>query len=184
MDTKRPYRGENGGPPAKRAVNIANHASNGINTGPGAGGGEDDLIEEQLAAEAEVDYEDQDVRMVEEDLDVELGEAGRNWERPPVPPHNPQATSLGGHCAGQAGTSLQNGTIQADGKRCCAAFQQLDVDYYIGQPNQQLHRTDLTEVPILRMFGVTATGAFETSSTQRLNEAQDRACDCSSGLCK
>lgn len=39
-----------------------------------------------------------------------------------------------------------------------AAFQQLDVDYFIGPPNQQLYRTDLSEVPILRMYGVTEHG--------------------------
>jgi hypothetical protein len=39
-----------------------------------------------------------------------------------------------------------------------AAFQQLDVDYFIGPPNQQLYRTDLSEVPILRMYGVTEQG--------------------------
>lgn len=39
-----------------------------------------------------------------------------------------------------------------------AAFQQLEVDYFVGHPNQKLHRTDLQEVPILRMYGVTQQG--------------------------
>ena len=41
----------------------------------------------------------------------------------------------------------------------CAAFQQLEVDYYIGTPNQQVFRTDLLETPIIRMYGVTEHGA-------------------------
>ena len=41
-----------------------------------------------------------------------------------------------------------------------AAFQQMEVDYYIGPPNQSIFRTDLQEVPILRMYGVTEQGAL------------------------
>ena len=37
-------------------------------------------------------------------------------------------------------------------------FQQLDVDYYNGTPDKQLYHTDLTEAPILRIFGVTEAG--------------------------
>lgn len=36
------------------------------------------------------------------------------------------------------------------------------MDYFIGPPSvhsQQVHRTDLYEVPILRMYGVTEAGA-------------------------
>ena len=36
-----------------------------------------------------------------------------------------------------------------------AVFQQLDVDYVIGHPNKDVHTTDLAEVPIIRMYGVT-----------------------------
>jgi hypothetical protein len=39
-----------------------------------------------------------------------------------------------------------------------AAFQQLEVDYYIGAPNQQVFPTDLQETPIIRMYGVTEQG--------------------------
>ena len=42
--------------------------------------------------------------------------------------------------------------------RTHAVFQQLEVDYYIGAPNQQVFRTDLHEVPIIRMYGVTEQG--------------------------
>ena len=41
---------------------------------------------------------------------------------------------------------------------CDAVFQQMEVDYVIGHPNREVHRTDLTEVPIIRMYGVTETG--------------------------
>ena len=41
---------------------------------------------------------------------------------------------------------------------CRAVFQQLEVDYYIGAPDQQTFRTDLLEVPIIRMYGVTEQG--------------------------
>ena len=43
-----------------------------------------------------------------------------------------------------------------------AAFQQMEVDYYIGAPDQSMFRTDLQEVPILRMYGVTEQGACST----------------------
>ena len=39
-----------------------------------------------------------------------------------------------------------------------AVFQQLEVDYIIGHPNKDVHVTDLTEVPIIRMYGVTESG--------------------------
>ena len=39
-----------------------------------------------------------------------------------------------------------------------AVFQQLEVDYIIGRPNKDVHVTDLTEVPIIRMYGVTESG--------------------------
>ena len=51
-----------------------------------------------------------------------------------------------------------------------AAFQQLEVDYYIGAPNQQVFRTDLHETPIIRMYGVTEHGMTFTLLLQRLEE--------------
>ena len=44
-----------------------------------------------------------------------------------------------------------------------AAFQQLEVDYYIGAPNQQVFPTDLQETPIIRMYGVTEQGTHSCS---------------------
>lgn len=34
----------------------------------------------------------------------------------------------------------------------------MEVDYIIGYPNRDVHKTDLTEVPIIRMYGVTESG--------------------------
>ena len=34
----------------------------------------------------------------------------------------------------------------------------MDVDYIIGHPNKDVHATDLAEVPIIRMYGVTEAG--------------------------
>ena len=41
---------------------------------------------------------------------------------------------------------------------CTAVFQQIEVDYIIGRPNKDVHVTDLTDVPIIRMYGVTESG--------------------------
>ncbi|KAK9916868.1 hypothetical protein WJX75_008145 [Coccomyxa subellipsoidea] len=122
MDTsKRSFEGAGpSGPPMKRQNDS---------------GGVEELVDEQFEGvpeNLEDDGEDVDVRLLEEDLELHLGEAGRNWKRPDPPPQDPATDSL--------------------------AFQQLDVDYFIGPPNQQLYRTDLSEVPILRMYGVTEQG--------------------------
>ena len=39
-----------------------------------------------------------------------------------------------------------------------AVFQQLELDYTLGAPHPRAGLTDLTEVPIVRMFGVTDAG--------------------------
>ena len=41
-----------------------------------------------------------------------------------------------------------------------AVFQQMEVDYIIGHPNKDVHLTDLAEVPIIRMYGVTESGVM------------------------
>lgn len=46
----------------------------------------------------------------------------------------------------------------------CAAFQQLEVDYFLGEPNKKLLSTELTEVPILRMYGVSEKGKLSLIS--------------------
>lgn len=85
--TKRPWQGSVGGPPMKRAA------------AAGAGGGSgavDDELVEQAAFSAEADDlgEDEDTRLQMADIDVDLGEAGRNWERPLPPPLDPHAASI------------------------------------------------------------------------------------------
>ncbi len=72
------------GPPAKRPN--------------GSGGMDDELVDEQFEAVPEGledDAEDVDIRLLEEDLELHLGEAGRNWERPAPPFIDPKADSLG-----------------------------------------------------------------------------------------
>ena len=59
---------------------------------------EEEAIEEQMAVlpeSPEDDADDIDQHMLEEDLELHLGEAGRNWERPAPPPLDPSAQSLG-----------------------------------------------------------------------------------------
>ena len=41
---------------------------------------------------------------------------------------------------------------------CPAVFQQLEVDYAMGAPHHSYYPTDLKEVPVLRMYGVTESG--------------------------
>jgi len=101
--------------------------------------GDDDLIDEAFDMEPTED----DVDDVPADLDVEddvLGEAGKNWVRPAPP--------------------------QLDAARDRLVFQQLEVDYTSGAPNQQFYKSDLQEVPILRMFGVTELGARYSLQTR------------------
>ena len=80
MDShKRPPSGPHSGPAPKR--------------GPASGRDEiDDLIED----EANWDEEDAAVlQPPEEEMEVDLGEAGRNWMRPPVAPIDPKTQSVG-----------------------------------------------------------------------------------------
>jgi DNA polymerase delta subunit 1 len=94
---------------------------------------EDALIDEAFGLEPELD--DDLIEEPDADMEVdegELGEAGRNWSRPSPPPLDPASQSL--------------------------IFQQLEVDYNVAQPNTAFYPTDLKEVPIIRMFGVTEQG--------------------------
>jgi hypothetical protein len=64
----------------------------------GSGSVEDELIDEQFNAVPEGiedDAEDLDVRLLEEELELHLGEAGRNWERPEPPPLDTKLESFG-----------------------------------------------------------------------------------------
>lgn len=63
-----------------------------------SGGLEDEPVDEQLDAvpeNLEDDAEDVDERLLEEELELHLGEAGRNWKRPAPPPLNSATQSLG-----------------------------------------------------------------------------------------
>ena len=51
-------------------------------------------------------------------------------------------------------------------------FQQLEVDYVIGHPNKDVQSTDLAEVPIIRMYGVTESGADAATAEQHASSLQ------------
>ena len=117
-----------------------------------------------------------------EDVALNLGEAGRNWERPA-----PRALD----CATEDLSKFFNGGDKRRGIRQITffghldaintsplsvtsflslpalqktlfptAFQQIEVDYTAGPPDQRLRPgCDLSEAPVLRMFGVDSDGA-------------------------
>lgn len=56
---------------------------------------EDDLVDDELDAELEDQGEDEAGRQNSEDVEMHIGEAGRNWERPPAPVLDERTDSLG-----------------------------------------------------------------------------------------
>ncbi|PSC71316.1 DNA polymerase delta catalytic subunit [Micractinium conductrix] len=94
---------------------------------------DDDIMEEDFELEPPED-EFEDGADIEVD-EGQLGEAGKNWPRPPAPALDPKKDSL--------------------------VFQQLEVDYSFAPPSAQHYPAgrDLKEVPVLRMFGVTEGGS-------------------------
>ncbi|KDD74303.1 family B DNA polymerase, partial [Helicosporidium sp. ATCC 50920] len=78
------------------------------------------------------DVEDDVPEAVEEVEEGVLGEAGKNWRRPPAEVLDAQRDSL--------------------------VFQQLEIDYTSQSPNRAYHQTSLAEVPVLRCFGCNQAG--------------------------
>ncbi|KAG1677462.1 hypothetical protein FOA52_001918 [Chlamydomonas sp. UWO 241] len=117
MDHKRPASGQ-GGPSG------------------GPGGGHKRLMTEEDFAIDELidDFEDGMLPPEDEDAgEVDLGEAGRNWMRPPVEAFDQASTSL--------------------------VFQQVEVDFHITQRNDQMDtHTKQRQVPVIRMYGVNDAG--------------------------
>ena len=71
LDAKRRWAGPGSGPPS----------------GPPVKRRMPDSQEEEGRVDSyELEAEDVDQRFVEEDLEIEMGEAGQNWERPAAPP--------------------------------------------------------------------------------------------------
>ena len=60
----------------------------------GSGGLEEDL-EAEVDAEQDLAEDDFDAMMLDDGIELQLGEAGRNWERPEPAPHNPKKDKLG-----------------------------------------------------------------------------------------
>lgn len=102
MENKRPNEGGAGGPPRKRPANDI-----------------DDMID---------DFADEDVEVAlqppDEDVEVELGEAGRNWMRPPVEPFDPATTSIRARGATVLGWR-QMGVGTQEGRSCARATRAL-----------------------------------------------------------
>ena len=84
VEAKRPAPAEAEAPPAKR---------------PGSQGSQG--MEEDLEAELDAQQQDQmgeddfDTMMLDDDIELHLGEAGRNWTRPEPPPVDPKKDALG-----------------------------------------------------------------------------------------
>ena len=115
MENKRALAG-GAQPPAKRAT---------------LGVAEDELAEEEFQEAEEVDElpEDLDEQLAEADVEVELGAAGRNWERPPVPEVDPRRDSLGE-------------LLKTRASACFSAFPPNDLGSHCtddGCPNHGLH---------------------------------------------
>jgi len=106
-----------------------------------------DVIEDEMIAEAfgvdEIEDEMMETAGIELEVEVELGEAGRNWMRPPPK--------------------------DMDAKKDALLFQQLELDYTSCPPNAEYYtsasRYELQDVPILRMFGVNSDGMCMLSLT-------------------
>ena len=109
MDLKRSrpgaYTNGRGGPSSKRAADGSGGRSSGGTAGPAADEPiADDLIEDAIDLGDDDAMEDADfdeaagfVVATPDGEDVQLGEAGRNWERPPPPTLNPRSDALGTH---------------------------------------------------------------------------------------
>lgn len=120
-------------------------------------------LEAEIDIEQDLAEEDVDAMMFDDGIELELGEAGRNWERPEPKPHNPKKDKLGGTHSSAHATEiwllvplLMSSPLME--VNFTAVFQQMEVDYIIGRPNKDVHVTDLTDVPIIRMYGVTESG--------------------------
>lgn len=86
VETKRPATHEGADFPSKRP------------NGQGSGGLEDDLDAELDAQQDQNAEDDVDAMMLDDDIELHLGEAGRNWTRPEPPPLDPQKDSLSRFC--------------------------------------------------------------------------------------
>ena len=60
----------------------------------GSGGLEEEL-DAEIDAEQDLAEDDVDAVMFDDGIELQLGEAGRNWERPEPKPHNPKQDKLG-----------------------------------------------------------------------------------------
>ena len=83
VEEKRPASNDAEAPSAKRA------------NAHGSGALEEDLDAEIDAQQDQLAEDDVDAMMLDDDIELNLGEAGRNWTRPEPPPLDPKTQSLG-----------------------------------------------------------------------------------------
>jgi hypothetical protein len=88
-----------------------------------------------------------------EDVDLELGEAGRNWERPALPPLDPTKDDIGASLMRpRAPCPTNGGSIRPPHTRShplpahhppATVFQQVECDYFVGPPDARVHQVSV-----------------------------------------
>lgn len=80
--------------PKRPAVHEADTYPSKRPSGQGSGALEEDLDADIDAQQDQLAEDDVDAMMLDDDIELHLGEAGRNWTRPEPPPLNPKKDSL------------------------------------------------------------------------------------------
>ncbi len=177
MDAQKRAVGGAGGPPAKR------FAGGGGGGGPGSGGSghsqqqhpqrhsgmeEDEMIDEMIEDELGAGDDDYDgPPQPDEDVELNVGEAGRNWKRPAPATLDPKA-DIGERSAQGRGAFDLADSSRADQAPAPllltlhAVFQQLEVDYFVAQVSELDRKPNgVTQAPVLRMYGVNDAGPLQ-----------------------
>ena len=110
---------------AKRTAGNDADAPSAKRANAGSGALEEDLDAEIDAQQDQLAEDDVDAMMLDDDIELHLGEAGRNWTRPEPPPLDPKTQSLGvlGKPGVQSNFGLQHlqicCSLPANGGRLC-----------------------------------------------------------------
>ena len=108
VEAKRPPADDADPPPSKRPSG-------------GSGALEEDLDAELDAQEDQLPEEDVDAMMLDDGIELQLGEAGRNWVRPEPKPHDPKTENLGRkfNTAPACAELITRGMLSASNHFCC-----------------------------------------------------------------